>query len=408
MSNINTKVTVDTTQVNSNLNQVKNFVRGWATDLRGQIVGAFAVGAAISSIRNTVDTISGIGDAASRLDVGVEFMQALGLMAKNANLELSKVEKLLNSIGDAQMSALTNPSSESGQKAVNSFGAVGISREQLAEMNGEKLFKAMIEGMNAKGISGTKSIQSTMPMFNSKEAGIINSLLDDLKRYDAYVKENISKGTIVDKETVMRLKQSADDLSNSWTGLKNTSAGLIIGILNIISTILSTFRLMADGVAVAFLGVFKAINKAISFIAPFAIDTNDWDERIGKGFEKMGAKTGNDWNDLKNIWKSKKIEAPENPAPGTPASSNGKSANDNQNSNFDLFGDKEKKGKGLNIYSDPLLAKGNMLGQGLISNSVNYAADQLKVQKDIHRVLLKQLDIQQKNADAMFDLPLMA
>lgn len=330
MSEIRTKITVDSSKVKSGLDSAKNSVSSWAKDVRSQVVGAFAAGAIINSAKETADRLSQIGDAANRSDWGVESMQALVLMAKQANIELTQIEKLLNSFSDAQISI----ASGQNQKNIDAVNNLGITREQVNKMTPEEFVKSLVAGLNTKGITGRAGIQDALPFLNSKMAGVVNSLIGDLSNLDENIKAYIENRSIVTKGEVAKIKSASDSLETSWTSLKNSLVPLTTILIKSLDTIVTIFN--------DFIGAFTG--------------------RKGQ----MG--------NIKKIWFGAvqplqaplPIDLPRNEMP-TPDGSH-------KNSTMAVK-------TPLSVYTDSLLGKGNMLGQSSLSGNIPFTAKLLTVSK---------------------------
>ncbi len=394
MSEIKSRVTVDTTQVTTNLNGVRNFVHSWAGDIRGQIVGAFAAGAIINAAKQTSDRLSAVGDAASRQDFGVEAMQGLVIMAQQANVELAAVEKLLNSLSDAQLSVITDSESTTGQANTKALGAIGINSQAANKMSPEEFMKAVVDGLNKNNIHGRQGIQDALPFLSSKLAGVLNSLMDDLSNFDSKLAEYVASGAVVSKEGIADIKKASDDMGLAWTKLQNNLSPLITLLIRILNTVVTAlvfvvgeifnFGKLVGTLSVDYMkSIINSIAESVGMKKRFDIEPP---QKVLKDYASNSMRTAKDFYENEtNIWSTGK-PTPEPTGPNInhaqPRQPN-TIASDLLGYFGELFDDKIAKAKQRpsNIYTDSLLAKGNLLGQARGSTNVNYALEQLKAQK---------------------------
>ncbi len=368
MSELKTRVTVDSTQVTSNLNGLRGYVKNWAGDIRGQIIGAFAAGALVNAGKGVADRLSAIGDAASRQDFGAESMQSLVLMARNASLELGNVEKLLNSFSDAQLELITDPTSKNSK----ALQGIGISQKAANQMTPEEFMKAVVAGLNKNHITGREQIQNALPFLSSKLSGVLNSLLGDLTEFDKKVKEFKASGAVVDEQQVANSKKAQDELTLSWESFKNKIAPISTAILRHFNDIISTLKWSGSNLSAVFDFVIAEIQQ------PYAhfLNSVNLADRLKANLIKLTNEVR--WNhEDAPLNKPTPPNLPIKPAAHIP--SNGVS--DFFGGIVGMFDDKIKKIKPHSIYTDELLAKGNILGQSRNGGTVNYALEQLKLQR---------------------------
>jgi len=402
MPNISTKLTVDTAQVKNNLNSVRGFVAGWARDVRGQIAGAFAAGSVVAAAKETADRLSSIEDAAGRVDYSVEAMQALELMASQANLELAQTEKLLNSLSDAQISIATQSKPEN----VDAAARLGITPAMANQMTPQQFMQSVVKGLNNNNINGRQSIQNALPFLNSKSAGVLNALMEDLTIFDDYINEKISEGAIVNDKTISESKKSSDELAISWRKLMNSLEPLIRKSVELTT------------VFVKLIGGLRLLGPLLGISAAKTWDgLTDWFKYVksnGKEYDVKAAELREDEYDrqARQLYSGitdsiKRLFGFGEPAKTTlkPSAPN-LPINNNQpitTANVSGLGEGLKEfikniwnslGGGIqlnsdlkrtprSIYTDELLGKGNMLGQSRGSVHVQTAFETIRLQKQI-------------------------
>lgn len=348
------------------MNQIQGNVKNWSGAIKGYVASAFSVGAITQLGRSTADYFAGVGDSAERLDVAVDKLQALVHVAKLAGKEIGDVERLLNSISNAQVEAITNPDSQ----AAKSFASMGMSRSQLDNMGISEVVQRMAQSL--QGLSLGQARGSTEGILKSKDVGIFMSMSESVANLTSVTAQLVKDGKITSEANIAALKKQQDSLEVQWSILKTTILPAVIFVLKIINTIVISVSNMMRTVkelfgAFSFRGLFPKPGQPLGNPFPQIID-------------KIAAEN---YRQVLDIWSGKTPKRESEQPPNLTIRDTFQDVLDQMRSDLQFFQDKASALSQQQQYfrgSIPGVPMSNFLGQnlGLIDRMSRNSTDLLK------------------------------
>jgi hypothetical protein len=246
MPKLNVDIGVDGTRLVRGLKSSESAVAQWSNSVKGYIAGAFSVGAIAAAMSQTAGYFDNVGNAAERLDIGVESMQTLVMMAKLAGKELGNVEQMMTAIADAQIAAIEDPSS----KQAEAFAKMGLSPQMLNQMGLSDLTQTLAQAN--QGLTGSQIRSNMTDIVGKKGVGMFASMLDDLANLSGMIEDFKSQGAILSEDELSQMKRQLDQWDFQKTKLMATLtkdflpaltffARALQGVVIFIKTIFSSF-----------------------------------------------------------------------------------------------------------------------------------------------------------------------
>lgn len=328
MAGLRVDITGDGSGLSRALNKSQGEVRQWASGVKNQIMGAFSAAAITAAFKATISNMQSVGDSAQRLDVPIEQLETLQNIALLAGRDLSKVEMILNRIGDAKSEALAGD-----EKKLDLFKQMGIGFGELSQLNDVKLWERMSIGTSQMNMSQKRNVLTDV--VGKQGVGTFNSMQEDMNGFTGTMKRWLENNTILEQDTILSHKQSADELDVAMKQLANS-------VLKDLIPALATFNKAMVGIV--------NLMWAIDQFRPL----------------KMGSvlNSFNSWiTGLRDTFKPKMepVAVPPLHVDGDSISTLPASAD---KSKFDMNAWKRVDKKPKDIYSDSLLGIGNFMGQG--------------------------------------------
>ena len=205
MSGLNLAATIslDGSQFERGMARVGSSAASGIKNLVMQSVGVYTLQAAF---RKTIDTADELVNTSKRLGIGVEQLQILQQAAKDAGTDLGALASSFEKIDIARAKALGGGAD--AKKFLQSFAAVGVTREMLQSMTAAALF----QGPMAQKVSTTSPETLSEPLRDilGKAFGPdIAVLQTNFAELGAKMK---SMGAIMDSTTAVELKVFKDEM----------------------------------------------------------------------------------------------------------------------------------------------------------------------------------------------------
>ena len=204
--------------------------------------------ASVDDVKDVINLGSEISDNSAKLGISAEAYQEWGYIFEQngANIEGFKTSflKLTKAI-------------ESGDEA---FKELGISAEQLENMNKEQVFEAVVKGLQGIQDENKKTLLANQLL--GKGATELGAVLSNTNDIDALKNKVHELGGVMSNEAV----QSADDMGDALTDMKTALTGIKV---NLVSQFLPSIKDVVDGLTSIFSGGdinegFDKISKGIS------------------------------------------------------------------------------------------------------------------------------------------------
>ncbi len=226
MSEIKNRMTLDSKPFTSELDKALGRVNGFASKAGKMIAGAFAARAVIGFAEAALAAADEVDNLAKQTGLGVETVQSLQVVAKEAGLSFGEFQAALMKVGAQQAQAIN------GNKASqDSFAALGISMARLSEMSLEETLEAVGQGM--KENSGTAAATTAANMLLGESSlklrdALISASEDGFEALNARMRDS---GQIMDTNLIGRLDEIEERLSRNKTAARNFGAQVLDAFL---------------------------------------------------------------------------------------------------------------------------------------------------------------------------------
>lgn len=145
--------------------ETEAWAKGQLNQLKGQIAGAFSVGAVIAFGKSIVDCAKDLQDQADTLNVTTDSLQAFQKVARENGSDQDKLATALTKTQTAQMELLAGT-----DKMVAAFGALGIKAKDVEGLGTDEVF-ALIGQKVYEADDQTAAFNATTDILGSKLAG---------------------------------------------------------------------------------------------------------------------------------------------------------------------------------------------------------------------------------------------
>lgn len=123
-----------------------------ALDVGIALVGAFAIGAVLTSLNATANAINDISNSASKLGTTTASMQGLGFAATMANTSVSSLTSTLNQVNETMTEAVAK-----GKGSAGVFKFLGLSAQSLLALPLPDRLEKIADKMNSMNLSASTS-----------------------------------------------------------------------------------------------------------------------------------------------------------------------------------------------------------------------------------------------------------
>ncbi len=216
---IKTLLTADNTDLKGKITEAERSASGMKetfSQIGQAIVGGFSANAIIQFGREALATADLVSNLSNRLKISSESVQSLGVLAKEAGLDMGTFESAIMRVTRAQADA-TN-----GSKAqIKAFADLGISIEEVKSLNAEQLFERVAVALNEnKG-----SAQATSAAYDllGRGAGTALGVIQQLgsEGFEALNQRMKDAGQILSDEVITNLDRVDDALERTTRAAKN-------------------------------------------------------------------------------------------------------------------------------------------------------------------------------------------
>lgn len=193
------------------------------------IVGAFAVTAIKSFISNLLSTADAVDNASKRMQVSAETVQSLGVMAKEAGLEMGDFERSILKLTRASAEAQTG-----NKSLISAFSALGVSVGELQSLSPEQLFDRVSKALQEGGTSAAETAAAYDVL--GKGGGKLLEVIKEVAGaggLEAVNKNMLEMGRISSNEAIKGLDDIELSLARAGQKLKSFSMGLLAAIAHL-------------------------------------------------------------------------------------------------------------------------------------------------------------------------------
>jgi|KBSSwiStaDraftv2_1062776.scaffolds.fasta_scaffold00424_8 hypothetical protein len=209
---------------------IQNTVTSLNSKLTGALtsrLGGFLSGGALAfSAKSVIDYASQFNDSASKLGVGVEFLQEAAFAAKQTGATMGDVEMALKRM---QVSTIEALSGKPGNEAQTAFERLGVSLEDLRTKSVEDVFRKIAEHVQRAGQSG-RTLTDMLQLMGRSADSLLPAFVQG---FSDLAKEAYRLGLVLDDITLKKLDAMGDKLDVISLKWKILIANLTIGADNI-------------------------------------------------------------------------------------------------------------------------------------------------------------------------------
>tara|TARA_R100000027_G_scaffold54802_4_gene43944 strand:+ start:33604 stop:35118 length:1515 start_codon:yes stop_codon:yes gene_type:complete len=237
-----------TGSVDKGVQKVRTKIREMTNDVSKSLAGAFAIGSIISGIKGLLDQAERLADIGAKFKVLPKEIQTLENVASVTGASVTGLNGVLNaSYRRAQEAA-------NGNKTYReSFERLGVSVENIKNMNAVEIFYAMADGVK----NSEDRMQSFADVFNvAGEQG--REFFAMLEMGSAEIQRvGESMGTMSNR-TAQSLAKINTDFRSTWTFVKSVGANTLAFLLSVGQTVFSTIAGFAYSLWDTYRGVTNA------------------------------------------------------------------------------------------------------------------------------------------------------
>jgi hypothetical protein len=205
VSEIKNRMTLDSKPFTSELDKAQSRVSGFSQNAAKNIAQAFSAAAFVQMANGVLSAADEIDNLAKQTGIGVEQMQAMQVVAKEAGLSFEMLQGIIAKTTAARAAALTGD-----KKAIAAFQAMGITLEALEGMNPQSTFEAVGRSLNFAGSNADVAAAATDIL------GVRSARLQDTmimlgnEGVDALAEKYLRMGQIVETKTIKALDAVGD------------------------------------------------------------------------------------------------------------------------------------------------------------------------------------------------------
>ena len=237
------KLGLDGTAFETGLKKSQSMAKGIGREISGALAGMFAVNKLVEFGSKAIETAGKLNDLSTRLGVSVEFLQEMQYAAEQSGGSLEDVAGAVEKISIARMKALAGD-----QATINNFEAMGVSMQQIKELGGEGLFKALGKGFES-GIDPQKLVGPFRELAGKGAGSLIPAMSEGLGKAAEQAR---NLGLIMSNEVVASLDEFNDRVDTMKKGLE-------VGIGTLISDIGAPLLRQLDALGAGIQGFFGAM-----------------------------------------------------------------------------------------------------------------------------------------------------
>lgn len=191
------------------------------------IAAAFSVSAIVRATRAVIDYGSKMSDSAYQTGVGVEAYQALAATARKAGAEVDELRNALIRARISQGEALRGES-----EYVEAFADLGITLEQLSQMNADQVFEALSRAL-VKSNNSAASFAAAFRLLGTRAGPRLLEVMRDVADdgLQGIIDKQKELGQVIDAEGIAKLDEYADKIAAFKTAAMKNWAAVVNAVL---------------------------------------------------------------------------------------------------------------------------------------------------------------------------------
>lgn len=218
---------------------VKGFSQSVNSNIKGALVGAFGIGAAIAATKSTVDYASSINDMAARMDIGVEAAQGLSYAVKQTGSNQGELESALKKTAIAQQEALGG-----NEEMLATFKRLGVSADDLKTKRFDDVF-LKISKSQENAVQSGRQLTDVVSVMGKTGYKLLPAMREGL----AGASDEARKlGLVMNADTISQLDDLGDRAETLALRMTATLGPAIIGIVNSLMAMFDAFRIVGKGI----------------------------------------------------------------------------------------------------------------------------------------------------------------
>lgn len=258
MSEINVRVSADTSNLSSGLDAAKHAVDDFKEksteslkDIAADFGKAFAVGAIVEGVKGLFEEMSHIHELSERFNVSAESIQRVGVAAKAAGVDLDGIAKAMGKVDQTAVAALKGDA-----KLADAFSDLGIDAKEFVDMPMEEKMLTLSEAFEKAG--NTPIMRGALREVLGKQAG---ELIPILAQGTDKLRDMMDTASVVSDATVEKMHAITERIEQLFNTVKVYGTEAIGFVLDKIQWLEEGFMILGTYVANLPKG-FKAATEA--------------------------------------------------------------------------------------------------------------------------------------------------
>lgn len=231
----------------------------------GSALAAVAVGAIALFVRQQLKAIDTAAKFSAAIGISVNQLQAMQLAANIAGIAQDKLDKALKRMVKSVSDGVNGLST-----AVRAFDALGLSADDLAQLDPAEIFKRIADAVQDAG-GGIKTLGALMDIFGAKNgAELINLLKEGREGIEAMEREVDALGLGLSRVDVSKVEAANDAMTRARSILKGIAQRLTVEVAPFITAVVNKFVEMGSKGTTAgeFVSIaMEKVGKVIAFVA---------------------------------------------------------------------------------------------------------------------------------------------
>ena len=247
MDEIRSRSTLDSSNFQAGAKKMKREVGGVKDSLKGMkgmIAGAFSVGAVVAFTKNVIDLGSHISDMALQAGLTTDEFQALEMASIEAGVSADKVQTAM-----AKINVVLGQAKRGMKTYVDLFEEIGISQEQLANLNTKEALQAVAKAMD-EAEQGSTQFGAALEIIGTRSGAKMLEVLQRINRegLDQLIAKGKEAGMIMEEDLVKKLDSAADKLAIFERTAQSTFATWAAGLAEAVEQLAEFVAGFSEGV----------------------------------------------------------------------------------------------------------------------------------------------------------------
>jgi|DEB0MinimDraft_10_1074344.scaffolds.fasta_scaffold00711_15 hypothetical protein len=231
------KVQLDGSQWKSGLDQASREADRWSNSvtsmIKGRLAAAFAVGAIVRSVTDSLDQAGRIRDKSNSLGVSTDVYQQLEFAAEQSGASIDNMAAAIKRLGVAQIDA------ERGSKdIIETFERLGISTKELKKLSPDELFLKVANIFKNRS-GGPTDIADAQKVLGRSGSELLPAFRAGL---GASAQQAVDAGVIIPNDEVLRLAAASDQKTTLEFKARAAKAGAAASSIEQVSNPFGVFR----------------------------------------------------------------------------------------------------------------------------------------------------------------------